>query len=142
MIIQVNVKNGNDGKKVAILFPFGSYRVDFGHKKVEFTKNKFQLYDPDIKFEMEFCENMLTPKQGFEGVRHYLDSIDIHSYDYKVDIEYLDTTHGKIEMHSHQEGVEEVYVSVEEPYRGEICSNGESHKPWAAKTVAVKIINK
>lgn len=33
MIIQVNVKNGNDGKKVAILFPFGSYRVDFGHKK-------------------------------------------------------------------------------------------------------------
>ena len=142
MIIRVNVKSGNDGKKVVITFPFGSYRVDFGRKEVEFTKKEIQLYAPDIRFEMELSKEMLTPKPECEGVYHYMDSIDIYSYNYKVDIEYLDTTHGKIKMHNHPEGVEEVYVSAEEPYYGEICSEGESHKPFATHTVAVKIISK
>ena len=140
--LQVNVRVNNKRKVVAITLPFGSYRADFERKKVEFSKTYIALYEPDIRTEIRFNEKELSPKPGYEGVFHYFDSIDILGYDYNVEIEYLDTTKGEIELHSHPTGVEEVYFSAEEPYCGEVCREGESHKPWATKTVAIKIIQK
>lgn len=140
--LSVSVRSDVGGKKVVVSLPFGSYFADFGRKNVVFYQKSFQMYDPDIRTAMRFDENELSLKPNCDGVLHYFDSIDISGYDYKVEIEYLNTENGKIEMHSHPKGVEELYVSAEKPYHGEICKEGESHKPWATKTVAVKIIKK
>ncbi len=141
MIFKVFVK---DPKNVVIFFPeFGSYRADFKRKVVEFTRGEIMVFSPDIEMQVEFDEKDLEPKPGDDpGVLHYFDSIDIHEYNYKVNIEYLDTTNGEIPLHDHPAGTEELYVAAEEPYKGEICLEGEAHKPWANKTVAVKIIMK
>lgn len=127
-------------KKVAVVFPFGSYNADFKRNTVEFYKGSVGLCSPQVYLNMEIDEEHLEPKEGFDGVKHYFDRINIESFDYIVEIEYLDITEGHIGEHTHPAGVEEVYFTMTEPYCGAICLDGESHRPWAKKMFAVKIL--
>lgn len=130
----------NGPKKVAVIFPFGSYRADFERNTVDFSEKRFGIYSPQVHLEMEIDEEHLEPKEGFNGVKHYFDRIDIESFNYVIEIEYLDITEGQIDEHTHPAGVEEVYFTMTEPYCGKICLDGESHRPWAKKMFAVKIL--
>lgn len=141
MKFKVDVKE--KGKKVAVNLSSGSYKVNFERNEVEyFTGGKVCMYKPDISIDIEFCDCDMTAKEGFDGVKHYYDRIDIVEYDYIVDIEYLDLTNGKVPLHNHPGKTVEVYLSTEEPYSGEICLEGASHEPFAEKIIAVKIIPK
>lgn len=141
MYYKMYVKEG--GNNIAVELPFGTYRVDFARKRVEFQKDdSVYLYSPDIIMEKKFFDGCLEPKEGFDGVMHSFDRVDICEYDYMIDIEYLDLTSGNIPRHSHPGKVQEVYLATEQPYRGEICLEGEYHEPFAKKQLAVKIIRK
>lgn len=141
-MMNANIYVKNDGNTVAVELPFGTYKVDFIRKSVEFQKTPLYMYSPDIIWEKGVIDAGLKPKEGFEGVMHTFDRADIKTYEYTIDIEYLDLTNGNIPEHSHPGNSQEVYLAVEEPYCGEICLAGERHKPFAKKQLAVKINRK
>ncbi len=124
----------------------GMYKVqfDFKFRKVEFQKEKGALQNCEILFvSTNFYEGDLIPKEGTEQVLCYPCGelyFTERGKKYKLEMEYLDMSFEKIQKHGHPENVAEVYLSVEEPYKGEICGYGGVHEPFAKKILAIKLI--
>lgn len=124
----------------------GVYKVQFdsSKNKVEFRKDKDILQNCEVLYvSTEIYENDLTPKHGTEGVL-YFPCCELFFREngkrYKLIMEYLDTSFCKILTHGHPDNVTEVYLSVEEPYKGEVCDFCDVHQPFVNHTLAVKLI--
>lgn len=126
----------------------GVYKVQFDSntQKVEFRRVKDVLQNCEILYvSTEFYDCDLMPKRGNDGVLCY-PCCELHFSEngkkYTLIMEYLDTSFAKLATHGHPENVTEVYLSVEEPYRGEVCEFGNVHQPFVDHTLAVKLVKK
>lgn len=98
----------------------------------------------EIAFPKKIDERQLTEHPVYKGVKYYLFGefvFEVNSKKVKLIIEYLDTTHGTIPLHSHKKGIREAYLSCKKPYIGTLCSYDESHKPFCNKTLAIKLVD-
>lgn len=136
---------------VHVKIPEGIYVVNFDTQYVGFTRNnameEFML--PKVIMESpEFTKEDLKVKLSPYNITGKalcfecgtLRSIS-YSKDYQLVMEYLDTSKGEIGEHTHPVGVKEVYLTVAEPFTGEVCGEGEFHKTLWKKTLAVKFID-
>lgn len=122
--------------------PSLSYSAEFwGDRKAEVHPGEeWILMNADISEILEITPDNLTEKEGYPGVLHNVTEIDCIEKGYKVIIEYIDLPKpDAIEEHGHPEGVEEVYMSLEEPYDIRLCKDGETHASFAKKQLAVKV---
>ena len=122
--------------------PSLSYSAEFwGDRKAEVHPGEeWILMNADISEILEITPDNLTEKEGYPGVLHSVAEIACESKGYKVIIEYMDLPKpDAIEEHGHPEGVEEVYMSLEEPYDIRLCKDGETHASFAKKQLAVKV---
>lgn len=98
----------------------------------------------DISMKSEFTEKDLIPKTPFDGVLCYpCGKLILNDHFIKeIIVEYLDTSGGNIPRHNHPDGVEEFYLSLDEPFKGKHCKFGEFHEPFCNHTLAIKIVYK
>lgn len=129
--------------KLLVGIPQGVYHVDFDRKLVTFqegetwrSKECLELYVEKFKLKSDEKGLLRLPLTKWqipnEGrIANYLL------------VEYLDKeeeANGEelIELHSHDAGIREVYLSLFPPFRGEVCGFDEEHKPFAWPTLAIK----
>lgn len=131
--------------------PEGVYAVNFDTKSVEFyagiSMEQISCLNI-IMYSPEFTKADLKSKGGPydpTGKAKHFDCgclKDRGFYkEYQFNMEYLDTSEGPISNHNHEKGVREVYLSVKEPFVGEVCGEGEFHEPFEEETLAVKLID-
>lgn len=127
----------------------GIYEVDFGAKEVVFDKGKrwrktvdflqFDVPEEDFMNDKEAEGLQIRPlgRQYFEKIgrgRHFLEFTLFRRTNPDVN---------PISRHGHRPcknllGAEEVYLSLEEPFRGEVCSWDEEHEPFCYPFLAIK----
>ena len=123
--------------------PSLSYSAEFwGDRKAEVHPGEeWILMNADISELLEITPDNLTEKEGYPELLHSVTEIACESKGYKAIIEYMDLPRpDAIEEHGHPRAVEEIYVSLEEPYEVRLCKDGETHSSFAKKQLAVKII--
>lgn len=124
----------------------GTYVVNLIENKVEFIKAaKIHKFDyaqifMALNYEFESFMEPIKPAVNPTGRAMHCELGQISVNGNKVILDYLDTSKGEILTHDHPGKVKEVYFSAEAPFKGEICDIGMKHKPFADKTIAVKII--
>ncbi len=130
--------------KLMVGIPQGIYHVDYDQKSVEFLRDEIWKADEYLEFEVE-KEHLQKKENGL------LSSIlvacwrlpNVGRIANHLRMEYFDKEKGvenPIGGHSHKPGTREVYLSMCEPFRGEVCDFGEEHKPFFWPTFAVKHI--
>lgn len=124
----------------------GVYSINLDRNRICFEKNVklSDLLTNNIFLVSEFTESDLIPKENFDGVLHYpCGKLQVGScFRKELIMEYLDTSGGQIPRHSHPEGVQEIYLSLDPPYEGKLCSFGCFHEPFCNHTLAIKVVYK
>lgn len=124
----------------------GVYSISLDRNQICFEKNVklSDLLTNNIFLVAEFEESDLIPKENFEGVLHYpCGKLQVGScFRKELIMEYLDTSGGQIPRHNHPEGVQEIYLSLDPPYKGALCGFGGFHEPFCKHTLAIKVVYK
>jgi len=137
-----------DNVLLVVGFSDGVYRVDFNASKVEFSKDCFNIEQPDfILTTAEFTLKNLTEKKNVSDsvgtiMSKLFEGRTITRGDRTIEfvIEFLDTSIGKIPYHSHPDNVREVYLSMDAPFVGNVCPYNGMHEPFSDHTLAIKLI--
>ena len=129
--------SSKDGNTSYILLKEGYYWVNWKSSEFCFFHSKLNLEEQfySSKWFQLRERTKFTPISG--GTAQKATCAAISTPDYIFLLEYVE---GDVALHSHREGIEEIYLSAEEPYnlRGEFCKSGEEHKTFCKKTLALK----
>lgn len=124
-----------------------TYHVDFvpnGDEIVRSTSGTEHII-PDPQLHLSFPEitnAALLPHEKFGGVKHFYFGkfkTDLGKFRLTLEVEYLDTTEGDVTKHIHPDHVREVYLNLEEPYDGRVCSFYQEHETFCKHTLAIKV---
>ena len=122
-----------------VTFDRGYYRVNWSTGEVEFSKGKLKKaqhykHSNQCLLDMRHLEN--TPGENAKKVPNCC--ILETAYDTYI-LEYID---GPVSSHINPDNVEEVYLSIQPPFKGEFCYRHQSHQTFCDKTLALKRISK
>lgn len=156
---QSNMGKHNDINIFVQVNEVGTYLVNFNNDEVRFFEGMMLQEFTGNVVEVEFDEEKsLTPHDVCKNAEHHpcftwvtnweyegcpIDELSERGVDkrWRVVVDYLK---GKIESHSHEKEVREVYLSAEAPYFGKVCGYGKIHSSadiihGDAKIIAIKV---
>lgn len=121
-----------------VTFDRGYYKVNWSTGQAEFFKGKLKNVGHYVRSKQ--CMLDMRNLEAIPGEK--AEKVSCCTLDTSHDTYVLEYIEGSVSSHFHPDNVDEVYLSIQTPYKWEFCHRHESHQTFCVKTLALKRISK